>query len=696
MKRIALLFLMICYTLFLFAQRDTTYNNYDEGFQIIENYIQNNDIEGEFEDQDIFEKLEIYARNPVNLNKSSFDELEELQLLSPTQISALIDYRAKHGKLISIYELQAVPGFDILTIKNILPFIKVSGDLDDTQMSLKELFSTGRNQILARWDRVLEQKKGYTELEDDETGSRYLGDPNRFYFRFKHTNDTRLSYGITMEKDPGEEFFTGSNKNGFDFYSAHIFIKKYSKRLKAIAIGDFAASFGQGLVLFSGFGRGKGPDVMAVRRSASTLRAFSSVSEALFYRGGGVTLGLTDHIELTVFGSRRFKDGNLLQPDTLDAEEQVLRFSSLQITGLHRTEAEIEDKGGLQETVVGGSLKYQTDHAHIAFNALYTTFDRALSRSPRPYNQFFFSGSRLLNLSTDYSFVYRNFNFFGETAVSDNGGLATLNGLLIGLDRKVNMSLMFRHYEKEYQALNVFPFAEAGGGRNETGLYIGLQIIPNRNWSLQTYYDIFRHPYLRFSADAPSTGYEYLAKLTYRKKRKMEAYIQYRFERKQENVPDPEARIDYLLNRDRTQFRVHFSYNVTSQLTLKSRAEYAFFNNNFEAPSKGFMLYQDIVFKPKDFPLSLTTRYAIYNTDDYDSRIYAYENSILNDFLNPAYYNQGSRFYINLRFTKFRNASLELRYAQTLWENENTIGSGLEEINGNTRSDIRVQAKFRF
>lgn len=96
MKRIALLFLMICYTLFLFAQRDTTYNNYDEGFQIIENYIQNNDIEGEFEDQDIFEKLEIYARNPVNLNKSSFDELEELQLLSPTQISALIDYRAKH------------------------------------------------------------------------------------------------------------------------------------------------------------------------------------------------------------------------------------------------------------------------------------------------------------------------------------------------------------------------------------------------------------------------------------------------------------------------------------------------------------------------------------------------------------------------------------------------------------------------
>lgn len=681
----------------LYAQVDSTNTSINEsGFEVIENYIQNNELEGDFENQDIFENLEAYQRNPLNLNKASYAELEDLNLLNAAQINALIDYRIRFGKLISMYELQAVPNFDLLAIKRILPFVKVSGDLDDVQVPLIKMLYQGRNELFYRWQRVLEERDGYRAYRAEEDLNRYLGDPNRHFFRFKHTYENRLSYGITAEKDAGEEFFKGSNKQGFDFYSAHFFLKNYNKRIKALAIGDYAASFGQGLILFSGFGRGKGAEVMSIRRNANTLRGYSSVGEALFYRGAGLTFGLTDNLEVTAFGSIRNRDGNLLEPDTLDTDEQFLQFSSLQTSGLHRTAGEIADKNALQQTSIGGNIKYRGDRFHVAANVLYNQFDKELVRSPRPYNRYYFNGDRLLNASLDYSYIYRNYNFFGETAISDNGGIATLNGLLIGLDRTLNFSILHRHFEKEYQALNPAPFAETSNGANETGLYLGLQYNPNRNWTLQGYYDFWKHPYFRFRADAPSSGYEYLVKISYKQRRKLEAYTQFRFERKQENAPDPEAPIDYLLDRDRVQLRVHLTYHLSPVLTLKSRAEYALFDNHFEPKSQGFLVYQDVQYKPKDFPVSLTARYALYETDDYDARIYAYENSILYDFYNPAYYNQGSRFYINLRYRGIRNLSLELRYARTFWETPDAIGNGLEEIDGDVRTEVKAQVRYRF
>jgi len=44
---------------------------------------------------------------------------------------------------------------------------------------------------------------------------------------------------MTMEKDPGEEFFRGSNRVGFDFYSAHLYYRNISRTVKALAFGDY-------------------------------------------------------------------------------------------------------------------------------------------------------------------------------------------------------------------------------------------------------------------------------------------------------------------------------------------------------------------------------------------------------------------------------------------------------------------------
>lgn len=689
--------LLLISPVFVWAQRDSIPSEVpDINQNILEDVLQNAEEDADFEFNTIFEQLELYAEKPLNLNKASESEIVGLGLLSDIQVYNFLKYRKEVGELIAIFELQAIPELDLTTIRRILPYVKVSGDVDDFQVSIKEMLTGGKDELYVRWSRVLEERRGFRPLAEGETSSRYLGDPNKLYVRYKHSYDNKLSYGFTAEKDAGEEFFTGSNKAGFDYYSAHIFLKDYKKNIKAIALGDYSVSMGQGLVLYSGFGVGKSSFTTLIKRGTRTLRPYSSVNENSFLRGAGTTLAFGDHIELTAFGSLNKRDGNALERDTLDVNQEFLEFSSLQTSGFHRTPNEIADKKIIQQFTLGGSLKYKFNGGHVALNTLFDKFDRTLTRRPQLYNQFYFSGDRLLNMSVDYSYIYKNMNFFGETAYSDNGAIATINGLLLGLDKKVDMALLHRYFPRDYQAIIANPFSEGSGGRNESGFYMGLMIKPNRNWEIASYYDMYSFPWLRFQVDAPSRGYDFLGKITYTQRRKLRAYVQVRYENKEINAPNNTTKADILAPFGQFQTRLYFSNNVSKVLELRSRFDFGFSDKEGRDLQKGMMFYQDIIYKSPSFPVSFSTRFAIFDTDGYDVRFYAYESNLLYTFSIPAYYHQGTRFYLNAKYRPTRNLTLELRYSQTYWRNQENFGSGLEEIEGQRRSEVNAQIRYRF
>ena len=81
--------------------------------------VQDEDLDYE----SIYEVLLQLYLNPMDINKANAEALAASYLLDPNQISNLISYRTKFGPLISLYELQAVPDFDLNTIENILPFL---------------------------------------------------------------------------------------------------------------------------------------------------------------------------------------------------------------------------------------------------------------------------------------------------------------------------------------------------------------------------------------------------------------------------------------------------------------------------------------------------------------------------------------------------------------------------------------------
>ena len=89
----------------------------------LENLV--NSTQSETEDDSYTQQLEYYLKHPLNLNIATEKNLKELQVLSGLQIANFLSYRKLLGKISSIYELQAIPAWDISTINKILPFVIV-------------------------------------------------------------------------------------------------------------------------------------------------------------------------------------------------------------------------------------------------------------------------------------------------------------------------------------------------------------------------------------------------------------------------------------------------------------------------------------------------------------------------------------------------------------------------------------------
>jgi DNA uptake protein ComE-like DNA-binding protein len=696
-------------SLLTYAQ-DTTKKVDDSAIQQqLENIAENtNDEEADY--TNLVEVLVYSSQNPINLNKTNREELQALELLNEIQINNLLTHIEKNGKLITIYELQGISGFDLQTIQKIIPYVKVTDNFTSAHFGAKEMFKNGQHVILFRYGRTIENQTGFSETDSaslaKSMNSRYIGSPDKIYARYRFTYGTNISWGVTAEKDQGELFFKnkqkftydwyenslkGNQQSGFDFYSAHFYLKNV-KFIKALVIGDYQATFGQGLTLWSGQAFGKSSDIMSTKRSAGGLRAYTSVDENRFMRGGATTLGFKK-FEATAFYSRKKVDANV--SDTTDTGEAA-EISALQETGYHSTSSEIADKDAIRQTMLGGNIAYKGGKFNVGITALSYQLDANYERALSYYNQFEFASSKNFNAGIDYNFIVRNFNFFGEAAMSKNGGKAFVNGTLISLDPRLSLTFLHRYYERNFQNLMSNGFGESTRPANEKGLYIGMVAKPTNKTTITAYYDRFEFPWLRFQANAPSYGNDYMAQFNYTPSKKVDMYVRVRTRDKQKNATGIDL-INYLVPVKQSNYRFNISYSITPSIKLKNRVELIDYKLDDNKTQKGYLVYQDVVYSKLGKPLSVTLRYAVFQTDSYDARIYAYENDVPGSYSIPAYYDRGSRFYIMLDYNLTRRIELWLRYSQTFYDNKDVISEGsLTEIQGNTKSEVRAQVRFKF
>ncbi len=641
--------------------------------------------EAETEDDSYLQQLSYYRRHPLHINTATSGELQGLLLLTDLQIQNLITYRKLLGKLVNVYELQAVPGWDILTIRKLLPFITTADDIGLVS-SIKDRLKGGEHSIVIRASQIMEQAKGFDKTT---AGTKYLGNKQRYFLRYKYMYKNILQYGVTADKDAGEQFFKGAQQYGFDFYSVHAFARNIGV-IKALALGDFTVNMGQGLIQWQSLAFKKSVDISAIKRQSPVLRPYTSAGEYNFKRGVGITLQ-KQNVELTLFASVRKLSANMIQSaDSVDTEDY---FSSFVTSGYHRTASEAADKNKLRQISYGGNVKYTFSKGYIGVNTIAYNFSTALQKRDLPYNYFAITGKTWFNASVDYGFTHKNFHFFGEAAVDKKLNTAFVNGLMISVDRTVDVALLQRSIAKGYQAVNGNAFTENTFPTNEKGYYIGLTMRPTGSLRLDGYADMFKFPFIKYLVDAPANGSEYAAQLTYTPNKASELYLRFRKESKQLNQPDNVTSLNYLIYQNRVNWRMHVSHKLNTAFTLRSRVEWLQFDREKNNKEQGILYYADIIYKPMMKPLSAGVRLQYFETDSYYSRVYAFENDVLYSYSIPLFYDKGFRYYFNLNYDINRNITIWLRWAQMIYSNKQTVGSGLDEINGNRKSEVKLQVR---
>lgn len=622
----------------------------------LENFFRDSEQASESDVQQFLERLEDLRAHPLDLNTCTPEDLQDLRLFSPLQMANFFAYRAELGPFLSDLELQAVPGWEVGDVRQLLLYATTSNTLDQRNTRLQDGLIEGRNELLVRYGRPAPPNYGNQVTE---------GGPSAIALRYRHTFDNRLRFGFTAEKDPGEAFFKGSNRRGFDFYSVHFFGQNVGKRLKTIALGDYSVRLGQGVLIQTGFAPGKSAETATVARGGRKLNQYSAFGENFFFRGAAATVALSRRWELTAVYSNRLKDGNVLtNQDTSDQEDPERAFSSLQTSGLHRTPSEVADEKAVREQVVAGALTWQHRQGHIGINSLYTRYGASWQPDPQPYRLYVFQGRQLAASSLDYSWRRRNWFLFGETARSHNGGVAAVNGLLFSPDRHVTFTVLHRDLSPRYQSVYAMPFAEVSGASNEKGLYVGTDIRFIRRWQINLYADLYRHPWLRFGVGGPSQGRDFLARVLWQRSKIFQLYAQWQSETK-ERDSDFET-VPGLLENRRDRFRIHATYKVATGIELRSRLEWTTFRVARTPRSHGFIAYQEAVWKPLSLPVSGSLRYALYQTDNFDTRVFAYETDLFSAVSIPAFSGTGARYYVNLKYRLTRWLRLEARFEQTV------------------------------
>ena len=642
--------------------------------------------QGETEDDSYLQELEQFRKNPINLNTADADELKQLRIVTDLQIANLLSYRNIFGKFISVYELQAVPSWDVSTIRKLLPYIATATPVSLAEEAGKR-FRDGEHSLVLRVSQILEKSDGF---DKSTTGTKYLGSPQKILFRYRYTYKNLLQFGLVGDKDAGEQFLKGGQRKGFDFYSFHLFARKIGI-IQALALGDFSVNMGQGLIQWQGLAFKKSVDVMGVKRQSATLRPYSSAGEFYFHRGAGITIK-KGRVEATVFASFRKLGGNFVA-DTVNNEDFI---SSFLTSGYHRTTSENEDRNNLSQTAFGGTVLYRGNKWHVGVNGIYYKFSLPIQKRAEPYNLYAISGNNWYNFSVDYSYTYKNLHFFGEAAADKKFNKAFVNGLLLSVDSRVDVSFVQRTISKGFQSINGNAFTENTYPTNETGFYVGITIRPAIGWRFDMYGDIYKFPWLKYLVDAPSHGKDYLAQLTYTPNKQVEIYTRFRNETKQSNQSDNITVTNFLATIPKQSWRTQVSYKLNTAIALRNRIELLWYDNKGVNKENGFLTFMDIICKPLLSPYSGVLRLQYFETGGYDSRIYAYENDVLYSYSIPSFSDKGFRYYLTFNYDLSKKVSLWLRWAQTIYRDKNTVGSGLDEIQGNKRSEAKFQVRWLF
>ena len=656
-----------------------------------QNFIEKYAIEEETENEGWISKInelhEIYE-NPININKATRNDLEQLSFLSFQQIESILAYIYLYGPMKTLGELQFIPDLDFETRQMINWFV-YAGETEKNKekIQLKNLLKHGKSELITRFDIPLYQRDGYKNYVDSvlliSPNKKYLGNALYHAIKYQYNYANKLYWGITMEKDAGEPFGTAGNWS-YDSFGFHFLLKDCGK-LKTLALGDYKLNYGEGLLVNTDFSLGK---ISLLSSSLSKgIKKKSSTNESNFFRGMAAEFTFKNW-QWSVFFSFRKLDATLNKDNTI---------SSLKTDGLHRTLLEYSKKNNTYQQFYGANITYLYKDFYMGFTGTYQHYNREFSTGNLLYRMYYPKGNEFMGISTDYGYRFRTISFRGEIAYSDNHrGWATLNRINYRLASNYELTALYRFYSYKYGSRYAASFSESSLVQNESGFYIGLEARPKNYWSIQAYVDFFYFPWPKYQVSGSSKGWDALIQSTYTWNAKSSLSLRGMMRKKEKDETNAAGNLFKAAPYYTYRFRSQFDYRPLEQLSFQTAFHTTCITYSSSPHSLGYLVSQNIVYTTKNKRFKPSLSFVYFHTDDYDSRLYLYERGLLYAYSSNSYFYHGIRFSSLCNIALHKNWNLQIKYGLTNYFDQDNIGSGTQRIKSSSKNDLYIQLRCKF
>lgn len=601
---------------------------------------------------------------PLNINTATREELSMLPFLTERQIEDIHAYIYMHGPMLTLGELQLTGSLDYNTRQLLREFV-YAGDVphQKERIRLDNVLKYGRSELVARMDIPLYLRDGFRYHSPQEL-ERY---PNRAYrgnrlshnLRYSFNWHNRIRLGFTADKDAGEK--------GYDFWSPYLFIKDMGV-LKELALGNYKAQFGHGLLLGGGFSVGKSMTLSAMGRQAQGLKPHASTQEYGYLRGAGIALEW-GHTTFTLLAASTPLDATL-KGDSI--------ISSFKEDGYHRTVLECSKKNNVTLGTLAANLRYS--FRGIKLGGTFLTEKLSL-----PYK----GRDRFTGASADCSVNTAHYAVSAELALSDSK-YAVIASQTLRLRNNWTLNMVFRHYSPEYMALHSNALAE-GSVQNETGLLTGFS-YSRRNLKISGYADVFMHPNPRYGASERSNGADLRMEADWRTGSSDAIYATARFKSKQKDCKYT-GQLEYCMT---GRYRLRWTHYCRSGAELKTQLFYVRYDFIAEPITNGYALTQNYSRGLFNEKLNIDLTAAAFYTESYDCRVSVYESGLRYTYNFMSLYGKGGRLAATVKCKLGSTVQLNIKAGSTYYFDRNEISSSQQRIASNHKEDISVQfiAKF--
>ena len=651
MKSIFGIGLFIVGQLIVTAQIDT--HSFDQ--DVIESIVDFNAEEQET--QQFGEELEYLRSHPIDIANPSYSELLKLPMISPLLAESIILY-SDSTNIENINQLRSVSLMTDALFERIVPFITVVHSLPNV-----DLFDMTRTEAESR-----SRTEQRLQSTNGTRNGKYLGSTLSTYERTKIKSAYFEAAGL-FEKDAGESY-----RNGL---MSGYFIVKETPLFRNLVIGNFNISSAQGLVLSKNISTAKGNDAVGQTRKKGRVISPSVSTDEFRYFQGAASQFQYNNLSMTGFySSRQLSAG-------LDTNGIVTSFYT---SGNYRTIEDLKRHRTLGEQTIGGKIDYLFNgERNISMTLMNVQYDRFLA--PSLFN---LQGNRKISAgSISWEIPFSGILTFGETATNDLSRFSKVFGILFPISRKVAVSYHHRAFTKGYVSPFAHPFGERSNiADGELGNYIGIEIA-EEDMTLNAYQDFFLLPSTK--QDFGVIGKETFLSIALPLVPKLKVMMH--FKNKVRSQADILPEND---ERHQSNYRFSYMYKATKEFILSQRFEMV---NVAYSPSKfvekGFLTFVEGLYKNSGSGVTIKTRFILFDTDSYDTRLYQYESDVAGNFSNPPMYGKGMRWYIVSAFEIFKNCVFSFKYLETKKQNEVVLGSGDDQIHGNLDNHIALQLDFR-